>query len=193
MVKALHRAGIEVIFDVVFNHTAEGDQNGPTICFRGSTIRRITFWKTADRDTPNYTGCGNTFNANQPIVRRLIVDSLRIGSRRCTSMDSASIWRRFFRAMPPGHPIPNPPVLWDIDSDPALAGTKLFAEAWDAAGLYQVGCVRRRFVEGMERPVPRRHPRFPPRRARIARPQRPIGSSAAMKSMAISSARPSKA
>src|SRR5206468_894887 len=77
MVKALHRAGIEVILDVVFNHTAEGDQDGPTLCFRGFEDQTYYIqggkpWRYAD-----YTGCGNTLNANHPIVRRLIVDSLR--------------------------------------------------------------------------------------------------------------------
>ena len=87
----------------------------------------------------NYTGCGNTLNANQPIVRRLIVDSLRYWVEEMHvdgfRFDLASILSRD----PAGHPLPHPPVLWDIESDPALAGTKLMAEAWDAAGLYQVG------------------------------------------------------
>lgn len=139
MVKALHRAGIEVILDVVFNHTAEGDQSGPTLCFRG--IDNPTYYILEDGGSryANFTGCGNTLNANHPIVRRLIVDSLRYWVEEMHvdgfRFDLASILARDSA----GHPVPNPPVLWDIESDPALAGTKLFAEAWDAAGLYQVG------------------------------------------------------
>jgi glycogen operon protein len=139
MVKALHQAGIEVILDVVFNHTAEGDHTGPTLGFRG--IDNPTYYILEDGGCryANYTGCGNTLNANHPVVRRLIVDSLRYwvevmhvdGFR----FDLASILSRDLS----GHPLPHPPVLWDIESDPALAGTKLIAEAWDAAGLYQVG------------------------------------------------------
>src|SRR5262249_23084414 len=87
----------------------------------------------------NYTGCGNTLNANNPIVRRMIVDSLRYWVQEMHvdgfRFDLASILSRDSS----GHVLPNPPVLWDIESDPALAGTKLLAEAWDAAGLYQVG------------------------------------------------------
>ncbi|WP_051249266.1 glycogen debranching protein GlgX [Inquilinus limosus] len=139
MVKALHRAGIEVILDVVFNHTAEGDSSGPTLCFRG--LDNPTYYILEDDRSryANYTGCGNTLNANHPIVRRMIVDSLRYWVEEMHvdgfRFDLASILARD----PSGRPIPSPPVLWDIESDPALAGTKLIAEAWDAAGLYQVG------------------------------------------------------
>ncbi len=139
MVKALHRAGIEVILDVVYNHTAEGGIPGPTLGFRG--IDNPTYYILEQRGSryADYTGCGNTLNGNHPIVRRMIVDSLRYwvevmhvdGFR----FDLASILARD----PSGRPLANPPVLWDIESDPALAGTKLIAEAWDAAGLYQVG------------------------------------------------------
>jgi isoamylase len=139
MVKALHRAGIEVILDVVFNHTAESDEHGPTQCFRGLDNRAYYILQSDASKYADFTGCGNTLNANQPIVRRMIVDSLRYwvedmhvdGFR----FDLASILSRD----PSGHPMPHPPVLWDIESDPVLAGTKLIAEAWDAAGLYQVG------------------------------------------------------
>jgi glycogen operon protein len=139
LVKALHRAGIEVILDVVYNHTAEGDQRGPTLCFRG--IDNPTYYILEDGGAryANYTGCGNTLNANHPVVRRMIVDSLRYWVEEMHvdgfRFDLASILSRDAS----GHPLPNPPVLWDIESDPALAGTKLLAEAWDAAGLYQVG------------------------------------------------------
>ena len=137
MVKALHRAGIEVILDVVFNHTAEGDQRGPTLCFRG--MDNPTYYMLEGRSRyANYTGCGNTLNANHPIVRRMIVDSLRYWVEEMHvdgfRFDLASILSRDV-----GDLMPNPPVLWDIESDPALAGTKMIAEAWDAAGLYQVG------------------------------------------------------
>jgi isoamylase len=139
MVKALHRAGIEVILDVVFNHTAEGDHTGPTLGFRG--IDNPTYYILEDGGAryANYTGCGNTLNANHPVVRRMIVDSLRYWVEEMHvdgfRFDLASILSRDAS----GRPLPNPPVLWDIESDPALAGTKLLAEAWDAAGLYQVG------------------------------------------------------
>jgi glycogen operon protein len=138
-VKALHRAGIEVILDVVFNHTAEGDHTGPTVSFRGIDNATYYILEEGGSRYANYTGCGNTLNANHPIVRRMIVDSLRYWVEHMHvdgfRFDLASILARD----PSGRPLPNPPVLWDIESDPALAGTKLIAEAWDAAGLYQVG------------------------------------------------------
>jgi isoamylase len=139
MVKALHRAGIEIILDVVFNHTAEGDHRGPTLCFRGAD--NSTYY-VLDRDRiqyANFTGTGNTLNANHPVVRRMIVDSLRYWVQHMHvdgfRFDLASILARDWG----GNVMSNPPVLWDIESDPALAGTKIIAEAWDAAGLYQVG------------------------------------------------------
>ncbi len=139
MVKALHRAGIEVILDVVFNHTAEGGADGPTVAYRG--LANDDYY-ILDRDRSryaDYTGCGNTLNASNSIVRRLIVDSLRYWVAEMHvdgfRFDLASILSRDHD----GRPLPNPPILWDIESDPLLAGTKLIAEAWDAAGLYQVG------------------------------------------------------
>jgi glycogen operon protein len=139
MVKALHREGLEVILDVVFNHTAEGDHTGPTISLRGLD-NSIYYLLEADQSRyANFSGTGNTLNANHPIVRRLIVDSLRYWVETMHvdgfRFDLASILARD----PSGQVLPNPPVLWDIESDPVLAGTKLIAEAWDAAGLYQVG------------------------------------------------------
>ena len=139
LVKALHRAGIEVILDVVYNHTAEGDANGPTLCFRGFA-NEVYYILEQDRARfANYSGTGNTLNANQAIVRRMILDSLRYWVAEMHvdgfRFDLASILSRDET----GYPLENPPVLWDIDSDPVLAGTKLIAEAWDAAGLYQVG------------------------------------------------------
>jgi isoamylase len=139
MVKALHRAGIEVILDVVFNHTAEGDRIGPTISFRGIDNPTYYILEESGSRYADYTGCGNTLNANHPVVRRMIVDSLCYWVEEMHvdgfRFDLASILARDSS----GHPLPNPPVLWDIESEPALAGTKLLAEAWDAAGLYQVG------------------------------------------------------
>jgi glycogen operon protein len=139
MVKALHRAGIEVILDVVFNHTAEDGHDGPTQCFRG--LDNTTYYiLEADRSRyHNFTGTGNTLNANHPVVRRMIIDSLRYWVEEMHvdgfRFDLASILARDSS----GEVMSNPPVLWDIESDPALAGTKMIAEAWDAAGLYQVG------------------------------------------------------
>jgi glycogen operon protein len=139
MVKALHQADIEVILDVVYNHTAEGDHRGPTFCFKGLQNDMYYLLEKDRSFFSNYTGTGNTLNANQPIVRRLIVDSLRYWVREMHvdgfRFDLASILSRDET----GAPLRNPPVLWDIESDPVLAGTKLIAEAWDAAGLYQVG------------------------------------------------------
>jgi isoamylase len=139
MVKALHRADIEVILDVVFNHTAEGDERGPTFCFRGLQNDAYYILERERSRYANYTGTGNTLNANHPVVRRLIVDSLRYwvevmhvdGFR----FDLAAILSRDES----GRPLANPPVLFDIETDPVLAGIKLIAEAWDAGGLYQVG------------------------------------------------------
>ncbi len=139
MVKALHKAGIEVILDVVYNHTAEGNEHGATLSFRGIDNRNYYLWEDDGATYANYSGCGNTLNANHPIVRRMIVDSLRYWVEEMHvdgfRFDLASILSRDAD----GRPLPNPPVLWDIESDPVLAGTKLLAEAWDAAGLYQVG------------------------------------------------------
>jgi glycogen operon protein len=139
MVKALHRAGLEVILDVVFNHTSEGSEKGPTSCFRGLENEAYYILEPDRSRYANYSGTGNTLNANHPVVRRMIVDSLRywVGEMHVDGFrfDLASILARDAK----GQVLPNPPVLWDIESDPELAGTKLIAEAWDAAGLYQVG------------------------------------------------------
>jgi isoamylase len=139
MVKALHRAGIEVILDVVFNHTAEGNQDGPTLSFRGFDNTTYYILEQDRSRYANYSGTGNTLNANHPIVRRMILDSLRYWVKEMHvdgfRFDLAAILERGES----GQLIQNPPVLWDIESDPQLAGTKLIAEAWDAAGLYEVG------------------------------------------------------
>ena len=139
MVKALHRVGIEVILDVVFNHTAEGNDSGPTLSFRGLDNGAYYVLEKDLSRYANYSGTGNTLNANHPVVRRMIVDSLRYWVEEMHvdgfRFDLASILARDSD----GQVMANPPVLWDIESDPALAGTKMIAEAWDAAGLYQVG------------------------------------------------------
>ncbi|MBL7857576.1 MAG: glycogen debranching protein GlgX [Cyclobacteriaceae bacterium] len=139
MVKALHKAGIEVILDVVYNHTGEGGEGGPTYSLRGID-NSIYYTLTPDKaHYADYSGCGNTLNANHPIVRRMIIDSLHYWVKDMHidgfRFDLASILSRDEKGMP----VENPPILWDIESDPVLAGTKLIAEAWDAAGLYQVG------------------------------------------------------
>ncbi len=139
LVKALHRAGIEVILDVVFNHTAEGNHLGPTFSFRGLENEAYYILERDRSKYADYSGTGNTLNANQPIVRRMILDSLRYWVTQMHvdgfRFDLASVLTRDET----GAPLPNPPIIWDIESDPVLAGTKVIAEAWDAAGLYQVG------------------------------------------------------
>jgi isoamylase len=139
MVKALHRAGLEVILDVVYNHTAEGPHDGPTLFLRGLENPAYYILEADRARYADYTGTGNTLNANHPVVRRLIHDSLHYWVEEMHvdgfRFDLASILSRDES----GHPMANPPVLRDIESDPVLAGTKLIAEAWDAAGLYQVG------------------------------------------------------
>ena len=139
MVKALHLAGIEVILDVVFNHTAEGNHLGPTFSFRGLENRAYYILESNRAYYANYSGTGNSVNANQSIVRRMIMDCLRYWVSEMHvdgfRFDLASVMARDEA----GHPLQNPPILWEIESDPVLAGTKIIAEAWDAAGLYQVG------------------------------------------------------
>jgi glycogen operon protein len=139
MVKALHRAGIEVILDVVFNHTTEGNENGPTLSYRGFDNEAYYMLAPNPAEYMNFSGCGNTLNSNQPIARRLIIDSLRYWVYQMHvdgfRFDLASILSRDEY----GRPEPNPPVLLDIESDPVLASTRLIAEAWDPGGLYQVG------------------------------------------------------
>ncbi len=140
MVKALHRAGIEVILDVVFNHTDEGNHLGPTFCFRG--IDNSTYYYLVPWDKQYYfdfTGCGNTLNCNHPIVQKFIIECLRYWVREMHvdgfRFDLGSVLARG----EDGQPLPHPPVVWQIELDEALAETKVIAEAWDAAGLYQIG------------------------------------------------------
>ena len=139
LVKAMHRAGIEVILDVVYNHTAEGNEAGPTLSLRGLANEVYYILEQDHARYANYSGTGNTLNANRAIVRRMILDSLRYWVQEMHvdgfRFDLAAILSRDET----GRPLENPPTPWDIESDPVLAGTKLIAEAWDAAGLYQVG------------------------------------------------------
>jgi isoamylase len=140
LVKALHKAKIAVIMDVVFNHTAESGVDGPIINFRGigDTIfyHHDKFDKSIFRD---YTGCGNTINANHPLVTRFIINCLEYWVKEMHidgfRFDLASALSRG----EDGEVLPDPPVLWGIELSRRLAKTKLIAEAWDAAGLYQVG------------------------------------------------------
>jgi glycogen operon protein len=140
MVKALHKAGIEVILDVVFNHTSEGDHRGPTINFRG--FANSVYYQLSQQDRQyymNFSGCGNTINANHPITEKFVVDVLRYWVREMHvdgfRFDEAVILTRDEN----GLPMLYPPVVWQIELSGALANTKVIAEAWDAAGLYEVG------------------------------------------------------
>lgn len=140
MVKALHKAGIEVILDVVFNHTDEGNHEGPVYAFKGIDNRVHYFLVPWDKQFYfDYSGCGNTFNCNHPIVQKLIVDSLRYWVREMHvdgfRFDEGSILSRG----EDGCPVAHPPVVWQIELEEDLADTKVIAEAWDAAGLYQIG------------------------------------------------------
>jgi isoamylase len=139
LVKALHRADIEVILDVVYNHTTEVAEGGPTLSLRGLENSVYYLLEPDKARYADYTGTGNTLNANHSVVRRMILDSLHFWAEEMHvdgfRFDLAAILSRDVT----GKPLRNPPVIWDIDSDPILAGTKLIAEAWDAGGLYQVG------------------------------------------------------
>lgn len=140
MVKALHHAGIEVILDVVFNHTDEGNHQGPVFSFKGIDNRVHYLLVPADRQYYcDYSGCGNTFNCNHPVAQKLIVDALRYWVREAHvdgfRFDEGSILSRGEDGTPAAHP----PVIWQIELDDELANSKVIAEAWDAAGLYQVG------------------------------------------------------
>jgi glycogen operon protein len=138
LVRELHRAGMEVMLDVVFNHTAEGNEDGPTISFRG--LDNPTWYQlTEDGRYRNFSGTGNTVNANAPVTRSFIVECLRhwVSEYHIDGFrfDLASVLTRG----PDGAPLTNPPVLEAIAADPVLRDVRLVAEAWDAAGLYQVG------------------------------------------------------
>ena len=139
MVRALHRAGIEVILDIVFNHSAEGNETGPTLNFRGLDNRIYYLLEGDRRFYKNYSGTGNTLNCNHPVVRDYILDCLRhwvihmqVDGFR---FDLASVLSRDEQ----GNLLPDPPLLERIAEDPVLRDVKLIAEAWDAGGAYQVG------------------------------------------------------
>lgn len=138
MVRELHKEGIEVILDVVFNHTAEGNEFGPTLSFKGFE-NSIYYMLGPFGDYLNFSGCGNTMNCNHPVVRDLIRSSLHYWVSEMHvdgfRFDLASILGRG----KDGEPLANPPLLEMIAQDPLLGSTKLIAEAWDAGGLYQVG------------------------------------------------------
>ena len=140
MVKALHKAGIEVILDVVFNHTTEGNHDGPTINFKGFDNSIYYHQVASDRQYyMDYSGCGNTLNCNHPVAEKLIVECLEFWVREMHvdgfRFDEGSILARGQN----GEVMAYPPVIWAIELSETLADTKIIAEAWDAAGLYQIG------------------------------------------------------
>jgi glycogen operon protein len=139
MVRELHKAGIEVILDIVFNHTAEGNEQGPTISFRGLDNSIYYILNENRRYYQNYSGCGNTMNCNHPVVRTFIMDCLRYWVMEMHvdgfRFDLGSILGRDQN----GNLLENPPTLERIAEDPVLNSTKIIAEAWDAGGAYQVG------------------------------------------------------
>ncbi|MDR1277309.1 MAG: glycogen debranching protein GlgX [Treponema sp.] len=139
MVRELHRAGIELILDIVLNHTAEGNERGPTFSFRGLDNTIYYILNENRRYYQNYSGCGNTVNCNHPVVRTFIIDCLRYWVTEMHvdgfRFDLGSILGRDQR----GRLMENPPMLERIAEDPILSNTKIIAEAWDAGGAYQVG------------------------------------------------------
>jgi glycogen operon protein len=147
MVKELHRAGIEVILDVVFNHTSEGNETGPTLCFRGLDNTIYYLLDEGGRRYKNFSGCGNTLNCNHPLLREFIIDCLHYwviemhvdGFR----FDLASILGRDQN----GRILENPPLIERIAENPVLRNTKIIAEAWDAGGAFQVGRFPGRWAE----------------------------------------------
>ena len=193
MVKALHRAGIEVILDVVFNHTAEGGDDGPTLCFRGIDNPTYYILEQGGARYADYSGCGNTLNANHPVVRRMIVDSLRYWVSEMHvdgfRFDLASILSRDSagqRAAEPAGAVGH------------RVGPGARRHQADRRGVGRRRAVpgrqlRRRRLEGMERPLPRRLPRLLPRRAGFAAAASPTGWSAAPRSTGTRAARPSRA
>lgn len=138
LIKALKENGIEVILDVVFNHTAEGNEMGPCFSFKGID-NNVYYMLTPDAHYYNFSGCGNVMNCNHPVVRNFIIDCLRHWAIEYRvdgfRFDLASILGRD----PNGAPMANPPILESLAFDPVLGKMKLIAEAWDAGGLYQVG------------------------------------------------------
>ena len=138
LIKALHDNGIEVILDVVFNHTAEGNEQGRNFCFK-ALDNNIYYMLTPDGNYYNFSGCGNTLNCNHPIVRQMILECLRYWTVNYRidgfRFDLASILGR----NEDGSPMNSPPLLKSLAYDPVLSNVKLIAEAWDAGGMYQVG------------------------------------------------------
>ena len=138
LIKALKENGIEVILDVVFNHTAEGNEMGPCFSFKGID-NNVYYMLTPDAHYYNFSGCGNVMNCNHPVVRSFIIDCLRHWAIEYRvdgfRFDLASILGRDQN----GEPMANPPILESLAFDPVLGKMKLIAEAWDAGGLYQVG------------------------------------------------------
>jgi len=147
MVQAFHKAGIEVILDVVFNHTAEGSERGPTISWRGLDNRLYYLLEDDARFYANYTGTGNTVKSDHPVVRDLILDALRHWVVKMHvdgfRFDLASVLGRDEN----GRLLADPPLLDRIANDPVLRDVKMIAEAWDAAGAYQVGAFHNRWSE----------------------------------------------
>jgi isoamylase len=140
MVKALHKAGIEVILDVVFNHTDEGNHQGPYFNFKGIDNSVYYFLAPGDNEYYfDYSGCGNTIKANHPAVEKFILDCLKFWVEEMHvdgfRFDEGSILSRSEN----GEPIEHPPLIWNMELDETFDNTKLIAEAWDAAGLYQIG------------------------------------------------------
>ncbi|KAH9805600.1 isoamylase 1 [Citrus sinensis] len=157
LVKEAHKRGIEVVMDVVFNHTVEGNDKGPILSFRG--VDNSVYYMLAPKgEFYNYSGCGNTFNCNHPVVRQFIVDCLRywvtemhvdgfrfdlasIMTRGSSLWDSVNVYGIPIEGdlLTTGTPLRSPPLIDLISNDPILRGVKLIAEAWDTGGLYQVG------------------------------------------------------
>lgn len=159
LVREAHKLGMEVLMDVVFNHTAEGNEMGPTISFRGFD-NHVYYMIAPKGEFYNYSGCGNTFNCNHPVVRRFIIDCLRywvtemhvdgfrfdlasIMTRASSLWDKVNVFGRSDElvndTVTTGTPLNEPPLIDMISNDPVLRGVKLIAEAWDCGGLYQVG------------------------------------------------------
>lgn len=138
LVRSCHEHGMEVILDVVFNHTAEGNERGPSLSFRGLD-NSVYYMLGPGGKYLNFSGCGNTMNCNHPVVRDMIRECLRYWVTEMHvdgfRFDLASILGRDTS----GNPLSSPPLLESIALDPALAHCKLIAEAWDAGGLYQIG------------------------------------------------------
>ncbi|KAL9674168.1 hypothetical protein QQ045_030438 [Rhodiola kirilowii] len=157
LIREAHKRGMEVIMDVVFNHTAEGNENGPILSFRG--IDNSVYYMVAPKgEFYNYSGCGNTMNCSHPVVRKFILESLRywvtnmhidgfrfdlasIMTRSSSLWDAVNVYGSEVEGdlVTTGTPLNSPPLIDMISNDPILSGVKLIAEAWDAGGLYQVG------------------------------------------------------